>query len=217
MSKTIVNKLNITNACENIEQADTLLENTTDKIAINTINWKDYAYLPKVDFRIAHTDNEIILKYYVVEKNPKALEDKINGDVYKDSCVEFFISPNSNGFYYNFEFNCIGTPHIAYGKDRFDRQLLDIEIVNQIKIFPTLGIKPLDLKNYNKEWSILIVIPKSVMIHDQSINWNALNAKANFYKCGDETDEMHFVTWKAVNTPKPDYHQYSFFGDLFFQ
>ncbi len=217
MKEISVKKLDIENPCENIEQVEILLEEKTDKMAISTINWKEYSYLPNVDFRIAHTNNEIILKYYVKEKNPKAVETKINGDVYKDSCVEFFVSPRADGFYYNFEFNCIGTAHVAYGEKRGDRQLLDSEIVKSIVAKSTIGNTPVDLKNYNREWAIFIIIPKMVMINDIDMNWTGANAKGNFYKCGDETEEMHFVSWNEVGTEKPDYHQYKYFGNLFFE
>ncbi len=217
MSTLSVKKLDMADACENYKQAEILLENTTEKIAIQTLNWKDYSYLPKVYFKIAHTNNEIILKYYVKEKNPKAVEIQLNGDVYKDSCVEFFISPNSDGFYYNFEFNCIGIAHVGYGNNRFNRQLLDIDYVKKVKSVSSLGTKPLDLHNYDKEWTIFIVIPKKVMIHDKETNWNDLHAKSNFYKCGDETEEIHFVTWNPIKTSNPDYHRYEFFGDVVFQ
>ncbi len=217
MKNLTVKKLNIRNAGENIEKTEIALEENTEKVAINTINWAEYPYLPDVNFRIAHTENEIILKYYVTEKNPKAVETKTNGDVYKDSCVEFFLSPNANGFYYNFEFNCIGTVHLAYGNGRHNRQFIDQKLVKNIITKSSLGNKPLDLKNYNSEWTILIIIPKSVMANDELVDYSGVNAKSNLYKCGDETDEMHFVSWNAIGTETPDYHQYQYFGNLSFE
>ncbi len=217
MQELLIKKLEIDNACEKLDEANKILENNTNLVSINTINWQDYKYMPDVKFRIAHTNNEILLKFYVIEKNPKALETKTNGNVYKDSCVEFFLSPSANGYYYNFEFNCIGTAHLAYGKNRNDRKLLDKKIVQSIKAKSSLGEKALDLNDGNKAWNMLLIIPKSTMINDKTLKWSGLKAKGNFYKCGDETTEMHFVTWNPIVTEKPDYHQYSFFGDLIFE
>ncbi len=217
MAELFVKKIEIDNAAENINAASELLEKHTKKVSVNTINWEDYKYKPDVKFRIAHTENEILLKFYVVEKNPKAVEANTNGDVYKDSCVEFFISPAANGYYYNFEFNCIGTIHLAYGSGRHNREMIDNKIVESIKTLSSLGRKPLDLNNGDKEWNVMMVIPKLTMINEQQLNWSNLKAKGNFYKCGDETAEMHFVTWNPVGTENPDYHQYPFFGDLEFE
>ena len=84
-----------------LSDAMNLLETQTVMNTIKILNWKDFGYLPKVNFRIGHSENEIWLKYYVNEKNLRAIETKTNGNIYKDSCVEFFISPGEEN-YYNF-------------------------------------------------------------------------------------------------------------------
>jgi hypothetical protein len=38
--------------------------------------------------------------------------------------------------------------------------------------------------------------------------------KANFYKCGDKTEEPHYLSWSPIDTPEPDFHVPSFFGLL---
>jgi hypothetical protein len=37
---------------------------------------------------------------------------------------------------------------------------------------------------------------------------------ANFYKCGDETPEPHFLSWNPIDLPKPNFHVPQFFGQL---
>ena len=57
-----------------------------------------------------------------------------NSATHRDSCVEFFIDPMKDGNYYNFEFNCIGTTHLAYGPDRSNRTFIPQEkIIKEIK------------------------------------------------------------------------------------
>ena len=85
-------------------EAGNLLEKQTVSNPINIVNWKTFDYQPKVSFRIGHVQNEIWLKYDVREKHILARETKTNGDVYKDSCVEIFISLDGKN-YYNFEFS----------------------------------------------------------------------------------------------------------------
>lgn len=37
---------------------------------------------------------------------------------------------------------------------------------------------------------------------------------ANFYKCGDDTPQPHFISWSPIDLPKPDFHAPQFFGAL---
>ena len=124
-----------------LAEADHLLESQAVTNSIATINWKDFSYQPNVRFRIGHIKNEIWLKFYVTEKHILARETKTNGDVYKDSCVEFFISVDKKN-YYNFEFSCIGTTHLAHGEGRNNRKFVDPEIVEKIEIKSSLGNLP---------------------------------------------------------------------------
>jgi len=196
--------------------AEKILESQAEKNNIGTINWQEYSYKPDVTFRIAHTGNEIWLKIYVAEKCIRAVETRTNGDVYKDSCVEFFISFDNQN-YYNFEFNCIGTRHLSYGPGRGNRTRINPEIVKKIKANSTLGSEPFDNKTGDFEWEMMLRIPVEVFVFDTISKLNGMQATGNFYKCGDMTDEPHFVTWNPVKTEKPDYHRPEFFGNLQFE
>ena len=39
---------------------------------------------------------------------------------------------------------------------------------------------------------------------------------ANFYKCGDKTAHIHFVSWSPIGCEKPDFHRPEYFGTLEF-
>jgi hypothetical protein len=41
-------------------------------------------------------------------------------------------------------------------------------------------------------------------------------ARANFYKCGDETEIPHYGAWNPVGSPKPDFHLPEYFGRILF-
>ncbi len=41
--------------------------------------------------------------------------------------------------------------------------------------------------------------------------------KANFYKCGDELQTPHFLSWNPIEIEKPDFHRPDFFGTLRFE
>src|SRR6056297_1531811 len=82
-----------------LEETNHLIEKQAIAHPIQELNWKNYPYLPGVAFRIGHVGNGIWLKYYVAEKYILARETRTNGDVYKDSCVEFFISFDETNYY----------------------------------------------------------------------------------------------------------------------
>lgn len=215
MKEIFIRKIPVLNTVS-FAEAEHLLENKSVANSIAVINWPAYPYQPDLKFRIGHIGNEIWLKFYVKEKNILAQETKTNGDVYKDSTVEFFISLDGKN-YYNFEFSCIGTIHLAYGPGRENRTFVNPKIVEEIKIKSSLGNQPFKEKSGNFEWEMMIRIPIKCFAFDQIKSFNGLKATANFMKCGDETSEPHFVTWNPIGIENPDYHRPEFFGKLEFE
>ena len=157
------------------------------------------------------------MKYYVNEESILAKETRINGDVYRDSCVEFFVSINGSSNYYNFEFNCIGIPHVGYGPERENRAPVDPEVLKLIETRSSLGNQPFEEKTGGHQWDMMIIIPKECLTHDKDIVLKGLKSNANFYKCGDGTSQPHFVTWNPIGTETPDYQQSAYFGELLFE
>ncbi|MBM1105471.1 hypothetical protein JQC67_04880 [Aurantibacter crassamenti] len=201
-----------------LSKVSELLESNTEIHSISTNNWKDFQYQPEVQFRIAHNNNQIWLKYYVKEKSIRAVVTETNGSVHLDSCVEFFFDPQVDGNYYNFEFNCIGVTHLAYGPGRGKRDFIDAEIIDkEILTSSTLGKKAFDEKSGSHTWEMTIVIPASSLTHDNDIVLKGLTTNANFYKCGDKSAEPHFLSWNPVKTERPDFHRPEFFGAVIFE
>ena len=200
-----------------LNEAAHLLETKTVSNSIDILNWaKAYPYKPDLKFRIGHVGNEIWLKYYVREKNILAQETRTNGDVYKDSTVEFFLSFDQENSYH-FEFNCIGTIHIGYGPGRENRTPVTPEIAEKIDIESSLGNQPFAEKSGDFEWEMMIRIPLVCFEFDTIKKLDGLKARANFYKCGDETSDPHFVSWNPIKTENPDYHCPQFFGAVEFE
>lgn len=201
-----------------LAEVSKLLETHTVLQQINLINWDEFSYSPKVEFRIAHANNQIWLKYYVTENNILAEVDAINEGVAADSCVEFFFDPRGDGNYYNFEFSCIGIPHVAYGSNRRKRRFVDeVKIKEQLAITSSLGNDPFVERTGGHSWEMTILIPASILSEDEGIELKGLKTKANFYKCGDETSERHYLSWNPVATERPDFHRPEFFGTLIFE
>jgi hypothetical protein len=44
-----------------------------------------------------------------------------------------------------------------------------------------------------------------------------IKCKANFYKCGDELSQPHYLSWNNIKSGKPNFHLPEFFGEINFK
>lgn len=200
-----------------LNEIEDLFDSIADLQNIEYVNWENYPYKPDVKFKIAHSGDEIYLQYIVKEKYIRAKFLNNNESVWNDSCVEFFISPIKDGSYYNFEFNCIGTALIGFGYEKEKRERAGIDIVNSIRSVSSLGRQAIEHKEGDFTWKITLAIPISTLYKHQLKSITGICAKANFYKCGDELKEPHFLSWQAISFPKPNFHLPEFFGEVTFE
>lgn len=194
-----------------VNKASILLD-ALDKYELGFVPWKSYPYKPAVSFAIAYTPTHILLKYFVAEKDPKATYTAPNSNVWEDSCVEFFISFNEEEEYYNLEFNRLGAVLMAYGKSKNERKLLNDKVINEIKTLSAIKVK----NKTDTHWEFTILIPFSVFLFNDISNLNNQRCRANFYKCGDNTSEPHFLSWANIKAPAPNFHLSQYFGRLSF-
>jgi hypothetical protein len=211
-----VHKLELKSACPPLEEISEKMDEQESRLMIDTINWKGYNYKPDVELSIAYSDHEIFLKYYVTERYFKAEKTDPNQMVCEDSCVEFFVSPEDDGIYYNIEFNAIGTCLLGTGTERANSKRVKPEVISKIRRLTTAGSEPFSEKTGEYAWAITIAIPFEVFFHHQVKDLKGKIFRANFYKCGDKLTVPHYVTWNPVGTENPDYHQPEHFGLLKF-
>ncbi len=177
--------------------------------------WRQqYPYIPQVGFSIAYDREGILLQYEVYERFARARYAQSNDPVYKDSCVEFFIAPGEDQSYYNFEFNCAGTCLLGYGAGRGSREALSAELIGRIDR-QTL-ILPAVNGQSNIGWELTARIPWGVFVHHPGISFSERHCRANFYKCGDELPDPHYLAWNNIQSERPDFHLPAFFGSLSF-
>jgi hypothetical protein len=183
---------------------------------IDTLNWKSFSYRPEVRFNIAYSSKEIFLKYYINEEFVKAEMTESNQMVCEDSCVEFFVLPDSDGIYYNFEFNPIGTCLLGTGTSRKDSVRAPVSVIETIRRKGSYGTVPFKEKKGNQSWTITVAIPLTAFFRHKMKELKGKTIRANFYKCGDNLSQPHYVTWNPIGTQNPDYHQPEYFGVLKF-
>lgn len=180
---------------------------------LNFAPWKEYPYQPRVFVAIAHNDGDLYLKYTVEEENIAAATGTINGPVWEDSCVEFFISFGDDSHYYNLEFNCLGIGLVGWGSGKTDRSLLPAVLISQIRSQAVIT----NLTNGLFSWQLTLIIPASVFMHHQFVKFDGVNARANFYKCGDKLPAPHFICWNNIDWPEPNFHLPDFFSEIAFE
>ena len=69
-----------------VESVPALLDE--EKVAfqpVNTVNWAAFPYTPDVEFRIAHTEDAILLHFKVREASVRAVAGHDNGPVWEDA------------------------------------------------------------------------------------------------------------------------------------
>lgn len=130
--------------------------------------------------------------------------------VCNDSCVEFFLAPMpGDERYFNFEWNPLGTLYLGFGGARPTR-------VRQIVKKPEELFAP---RPFSTEagWGLEWQIPAEFIARyfpDFALRGEA---ECNFYKCGDETDHPHYLSWNPMTSSAPDYHRRWDFGTLIFE
>ncbi len=187
------------------------------RVVVGESPWSDFPYRPSVRFAVAHDGEAIYLRFSVRERAVLARWTQPNEAVSQDSCVEFFVSPASDGLYYNFEFNCIGTCLAAVGRERNGREPLSPSDIGRIRRQSTLGSDPIPTERTGDiRWELFAVIPISLFARHSLKTLGGCQMRANFYKCGDLLSVPHYLTWNRVVSPRPDYHRPEFFGELHF-
>jgi hypothetical protein len=178
--------------------------------------WAGYGYKPDVRFAIAYGDDCIFIKYYVSEKSVRAIYKQPNEPVYKDSCVEFFVAFGDEREYYNFEFNCAGTCMVGFGAKRTNRKLLPETVIMTIRHQSLLKLVDNDGQG-NIGWELTLMIPFEVFYHHSVTSLNDQQCRVNFYKCGDDLPDPHFLAWNNIKSTEPDFHLPEFFGEMKFE
>lgn len=181
---------------------------------VATVNWEEFPYRPSVQFRLAHTDDSLLLHFQVREASVRATAPADNGRVWEDSCVEFFSVPAGDGVYYNLECNCAGTLLVGAGAAREGRQRAPQAVLDRVQRWASLGREPFAEHIGACSWEVALIIPASTFFLHELGSFAGRDIRANFYKCGDLLQTPHFLSWNPIDLPKPDFHCPQFFGLL---
>lgn len=191
------------------------MEKEGHRDVIANVNWpKEFPYKPDCEFYVARSSEAIAILYNVKGLDLRAAAMQDNGPVWEDSCCEFFVLDPSDGTYYNFELNCVGTLLNAKGPGREGRMYRSQNELDMVKRFHSLDRKEYAENDVEFTWSVGMIIPFGLIGVDPAALPSTL--RANFYKCADKTAHVHFLSWNPVGCQSPDFHRPDYFGELQF-
>lgn len=163
-------------------------------------------YRPKTFFKLAFLRREgfyCILKCY--EKNPRTVFTENDSPVYRDSCLEFFLAPVSGRpEYINIECNSKGISLCEFGEGRQNRRLLSSLVKTRPSVTPFSGS---DVSG--EFWGVTVFVSSPFICELYGIPAGEFSPKtfrANFYKCGNDTETPHFIAFSPVSSPVLGFH-----------
>ncbi len=189
--------------------------------SVSHVSWDTFPDKPEVGIRIGWCRDLLLLKYYVKEREILGTFTQDGSDVYKDSCVEVFLSPENRDYYYNFEFNCLGSCLAQVGPGRSNRSVTGPELLSELKRVPSVGRSPYHryhegLAGEADVWNLMLVIPASLFYREDIQSFQGIRMRGNLYKCGDGLETPHYLSWNPVLSDEPDFHRPEYFGELWF-
>ena len=194
----------------------------TKSIVLKNFMGEKPEHFPGTEMKMRYDKNNIYVIFKVQDQYVRAIAKNTNGNVWEDSCVEFFFTPgpDTNSGYFNLETNCIGTFLMQYHNQiANDDGFVSSQDNQGIEIKTSVD---LDLTEEHTEpltWYLEYKLPHSFLLNYlpyeapvPGVKW-----RANFYKCADKTSHPHWLTWSPVNFPQPKFHLPEFFGWLEFK
>ena len=143
--------------------------------------------------------------------------------------MEFFFAPMGPEklAYFNFELNPKGVAYIGFSSDGTRAGSRQAAKELEDAYFDIQGMSEAEARNYNQVnkdndrayWELSYSVPYALIkTHVPEFDPETPNKKisANFYKCGDLTDNIHYGSWNPLTSEKPDFHRPEDFGILQF-
>lgn len=173
--------------------------------------------------KLLYDDTNIYGIFRVEDQYVRSIHTLFQSEVWKDSCVEFFVQPKVDGGYFNFEFNCGGALLASYvtNPTRANGILQEFQPLTpaddrQIRRFSSLaGLVDPEIPE-PIVWHLEFSIPFAVLEKYAGPPCAAAGQiwRANFYKCGNETSHPHWLSWAPLR--ERNFHDPASFGSIEF-
>ncbi len=177
------------------------------QLEVDQVLWKPDCGI-RASGRFCHDSRALYVNLCAVEKRIRAEFTAPLSPVCRDSCLEFFFMPENEDRYFNFEINPNGCLYIGFGHGREDSTALYRENMRQL-----FGVRT---ERTPGGWEAFYRIPLSFLrlfVPDFAFKGSL---RANVYKCGDLTEQEHYLSWNPVTSETPDFHRPADFGRMTF-
>lgn len=178
-------------------------------------------HFPIVEAKLGYDDSALYAVFRVEDRYVRAVAENHQGNVCRDSCVEFFFTPATDGpeGYFNLEMNCGGTMLFHFQKQGRDGRIVfpesDLSEILVAHSMPKI-VEP-EIED-SVTWTVEYRIPADLLEKYYPVARPApgVSWRGNLYKCGDKTSHPHWLTWSPVDYPRPNFHVPDCFGELRF-
>jgi hypothetical protein len=177
------------------------------------------AHRPVTRVKLQYDADHLCVLFRVEDRYVRSIVAEYQGEVWTDSCVEFFFTPGTNldDGYFNIEASCGGALLFTHRLDR-NREIVPEADARSLLIAHTLPSRIDPEITDPVTWQISYRVPWRILGRYARVTPPLPGAvwRANFYKCADLSSHPHWLTWAPVDWPQPDFHQKKFFGFLEF-
>ena len=185
---------------------------------INKNPW-NYDYAPRAEAELIRTETGFFVRLRAYEDKIRFVNTHRNDLVYQDSCLEFFFSPSPGKKrpYFNFEINPTGALYTGFSPEGTRSSSRPVAEDLDAEYFDISAMSLEEAEEYSGPyWEVSYTVPFEYMNRFlPDINFAEIKEiTANFYKCGDLTENEHYLAWNNIETETPDFHRPEFFGQV---
>lgn len=177
-------------------------------ISIDKVLWCEDTGI-RATGQLCYDDENLYVHLRAREKNIRAEYTEPLSPVYEDSCLEFFFMLEDTPDYFNFEINPNGCLCAQFGPEKTDRISLVREDATEY----------FDIKADRTDdgWEVYYRIPlKFIQFFYPDYKFKG-QLRGNMYKCGNKTENKHYISWTEIDLDKPNFHCPEYFGTLRFE
>ena len=200
-----------------------LVWSEVESVSVNNFRPESSGHRPQTLAQLLYDPQGLHGRFQVEDRYVRCVRTAYGSEVWKDSCVEFFVEPQAGRGYFNFEFNCGGAfliNHIvdptrtAEGFKEFVR--IPEAVAQSVRVHSSLPsvIEPEITEAVT--WTLEFFIPFRLL--EKYVGRLGKVAgqtwRGNFYKCAEENSHPHWAAWSPVD--EFNFHRPHCFGELCF-
>ncbi len=222
MMKYIIHKTEITPSFAG--EWDNPIWQQAQTLRVEHFHLQSSSHHPQTQAKVLYDDDNLYVLFRVDDQYVRAMHTDYQELVCQDSCVEFFVQPDPQQGYLNFEINCIGTMLLYYIEDAtrtadgFEKYTpAPQELAQTMTIFHSIPGSVAEEITTPTTWYLEYNIPFTLLeaylrpLHRAAgTTW-----RGNFFKCADHCSHPHWASWSPIGAAL-NFHQPQYFGILEF-